>query len=299
MGFRADLRSLAGSAARAGAAQVNRWAEERTTNDRMSNFDDTLEKAADRAKASGKDGTHNLQPGPDGQPARDPKAIHFNPFDLVAAMGYRERPTALTFAAMEMIGRGVPVVADVVGTRIKQVTMFCEIPETRYHPGFRVRPRDWRTKRTTKATQKRADELTQLMLHTGHYDPERPWESVSLRDFTAQFIGDSLIFDQATFEIVPNRKGKPAYITIVDPSTVRLIDPGVRSPGDPFAVQIVNGSIMESFLPEELAFCVRVTHKPSSLRVRNAARVVTRKLLEGLAALHVRRHVRPRAASAH
>lgn len=261
MGWRDELRKSLSTAARiglevaaAGRETVNAWAAAREAERRFHDFDDRMEKAARAAAQSGKD---TLEPDADGAPVRDPKAIHFDPFDIVAAMGYRERPTSLTFAAMEMMGRGVPVIADVINTRIKQVSMFCELPEDRHSPGFRVRNRDWRTKPLTKAGKKEAERLEQLLLHTGYFDPEKPWESVPLRTFASQFIGDSLIFDQAVFEIVPDRLGRPSYITIVDAASVRLLDPGSRDKGDPFAVQVVNNSIVESFTRDELAFCIR------------------------------------------
>ena len=256
MGIRSEFFNFAGNAISRGVAATNQWADDRADQRKMNDIDDRISKAAAGAKATGKNGNHALTPDLNGAPARDPKAIHFDPFDLVAAMGFRERPTGMTFSSMEMVGRGMPVVADVVQTRVKQIQMFCELPEDRYSSGFRVRKID-RTKSMTKKEEATARELEQIILHTGHYDLERPQDSVMLSAFCAQFMSDSLIFDQATFEVVPDRKGRPSYFTIVDPSTIRLIDPGVRSKGDPFAVQVINGAIAESFLEDELAFCIR------------------------------------------
>jgi hypothetical protein len=257
MSLRDDLFTFAGTAARVGLDRASRFVEDLDNERKVRDFDDKLNKAAASARASGKDGTHALQPNAAGAPARDPKAVHFDPFDLVAAMGYRERPTALTYSAMEMVGRGMPVVADVVNTRVKQISMFCELPEDRHSPGFRVRNRDWRTKAMTKVAEKEARRLEQLLLHTGHFDPNEPHKSVSLRSFCSMFMADSLIFDQGTFEIVPDRKGRPSYLSIVDPATIRLLDPASRRATDPYAVQVINGAIVESFDEEELAFCIR------------------------------------------
>ena len=80
---------------------------------------------------------------------------------------------------------------------------------------------------------------------------------MDLMTFGRMFIEDSLAFDQAVFEVVPDKAGRPSYIVPVDSTTIRLIDPGVRDPGDPFAVQVINGSILTDFTPDELAFCVR------------------------------------------
>lgn len=233
------------------------WAEERANEARMDDFDDRINKAAGQAKRNGNDGTHDLAPGADGKPIRDPKAVHFDPFDIVAAMGYRERPTTLTFQAMEMIGRGVPVIADIVGTRVKQVSMFCEQPEDRYSPGFKVRRRDWRERKPTKKDEREARKLENIVLNTGYYVPEEPHKTVSLREFASTFVSDSLIFDQATFEMVPDRLARPSYLALTDPSTIRLLDPAARSPDDPFAVQVINGAIVEAFTHDELAFCIR------------------------------------------
>lgn len=267
MGLIDDIAEVAGAmggvasaAAREGLDAATRWAEEREAERRMRDFDDRINKAAKKAKRAGNDGTHELKPNSTGDaPKRDPKAAHYDPFDIVAATGFRERPSSLTFAAMEMVGRGMPVVADVVQTRVKQVAMFCDLPENKHAPGFEIRRRDFKTTRKalTRKEQKEADRLAQLVLHTGFFDPEQPHKSTSLREFARMFVADSLIFDQATFEVVPNRKGKPSYIAMVDPSTIRLIDPATRSAGDPFAIQQIKGSIVESFNHDELAFCIR------------------------------------------
>lgn len=252
-----DLGTMASAATKVGAAAMQNWVAVQEDERRMREFDERIAKAAREAKASGKDGTHALHPNIAGVPDRDPKAIHFDPFDLVAAMGYRERPTALTYAAMEMIGYGVPVVADVIGARVKQVQMFCELPEDRYSSGFRVRRRDWRDRKPTKKDEKRARGLEQLLLHTGYHDYKEPHKTVSLSEFAGTFIHDSLTYDQAVFEAVPDRLGRPSYMALTDPSTIRLLDPGARSPGDPFCVQVINGAIVTSFTHDELAFCIR------------------------------------------
>lgn len=264
MGVRDSLRKSIGDVTRLaretvndGAEAVSGWVAERETNRRLREFDDRLMKAAEGAARQGNDGTHELQAGSDGKPARDPKSLHFDPFDIVAAMGFRERPSALTYQAMEMVGRTTPVIADVIRARISQVSMFCEVPEDRHSPGFKVRLRDWKNNQMSDAAEKEADRLEQFLLYTGNYDIERPWDAVPLRDFASMAISDTLMYDQLNFEIVPDRQGNPAYFSIVDPTTVRLLDPGFRNPGDPFCVQVINGLIVADFMREELAFCVR------------------------------------------
>jgi hypothetical protein len=254
--WRDDIRKVAGTFYDAGrevllegAASVNNWTEQRGADRKMSDLDDRMNKAADDALASGNDGTHN--------PAREQKAIGFDPFDLVSLMGWRERPSALSFTAMEATATGVPVVADVVRTRATQVQTFCKRPEDRHSPGFKVRPRD-QSVEITPEIEKKSIEYEDLLLRTGYHDPDRPQDDTTLRDFCGVFIKDSLTFDQAVFEVVPDRTGRPSYFAIVDPATIRLVDPVLRKDAqDPFAVQVLHGAIITDFLPDELAFCIR------------------------------------------
>lgn len=245
MGLRADLRKAASAALSA----VPLWAEEIGDRRRVARADDFIAKAAAQAAAAGNDGSH--------EPTREPKGLHFDPFDLVSATGYREKPSAVTFSALSSIAWTMPVVADIVRTRTNQAAMFARVPEDRHSPGFKVRLRDWRTGKVTKAVERRQQELERVLLDTGYVDAKTPWKAVPLEVFARQFIGDSLAFDQATFEIVPDRRGRPAYWSNVDASTIRLVDPGARSEGDVFAVQTIAGSIVADFKPEELAFCIR------------------------------------------
>lgn len=249
MGFFDELGRAAANAFRAandGLSSFNEAAEQARTSRAA---DDAIEKAVAAAKADGRiKGEHD--------PAEDPRALPYDPFDLVAAMGYREKPSPLAFQSMERIGRGVPVIADVIKVRSTQVTTFCKPPEDRHAPGFEVRLRD-RNASVTPAAEARIADLEKMLLNTGWGNDEDPHESVSLGTFSRQFIEDSLIYDQACFEVVPDAKGDPSYVVIVDPATVRLVDPITRSPGDPYCVQVIHGSIVQDFTPDQLAFCVR------------------------------------------
>ena len=239
----------AGEALRSGAEVAGEWAESRADQRRVDEFDDNLNKAAARAKAAGRDGSH--------EPSRDQKAIGFDPFDLVAMMGWRERPSPLTYVAMDNIGTGVPVIADAIRARATQVQTFCQLPEDRHSPGLRVRPVD-KSAKVTGAMRKRMQELEDLVLRCGYHENKETYEIGKLREFCGMFIRDSLTFDQACFEVVPDRSGNPSYFSIVDPSTIRLLDP--VSPADtdePFAIQTIQGTVVADFMTHELAFCIR------------------------------------------
>lgn len=257
MGIRDELRRLgaaarqiAGAQGRAAVSATADWLESRANTARAADIDTRLQKAASEAIAAGNDGTHDFG---------EAKGVRFDPFDLVAVMGYRDKPSPLTFPALETVGASVPVIADIVKTRQSQVCMFVGRPENRHASGFKVRPRDQAQRRkASKAGDRKAEELTKILLNCGRTEPDTDHaENEPLLTFAKKSIRDTLIFDQWAWEIVPDRRGDPAYFAMLDPSTVRLVDPGLRQPGDPYAVQVINGMIVSDFQPEELAFCIR------------------------------------------
>ena len=240
------MSRVASEVAREPFDRLDSWATRRKAERRLSEIDDQIEKAARKATSE------SLK-----EPGRDPKAIDFDPFQLSAAMGWKERPSRLTFSAMERTAETVPTLADIILARVTQTQQFMTPPETRYDSGFEVRHKD-KKKRKQPAVKKRCEELTKDLMNCGYRTRDgNPQDETTFREFGGMLIRDSLTFDQATFEIVPDRAGKPCYFAIVDPATIRLVDRAARRPEDPFAVQLVNDMVVADFLPKELAFCVR------------------------------------------
>jgi hypothetical protein len=80
--------------------------------------------------------------------------------------------------------------------------------------------------------------------------------------FLRKISWDSLVYDQLTFEVVPNRKGEPAEWYATDAATFRLADSARaymenRSSDDVRYVQIYDGLIVNEYTAEELCFGVR------------------------------------------
>lgn len=203
----------------------------------------------------GEDGLGSTFPGKH-NPAREAKALQFDPFDLVSLMGWRERPTALSYTAMERVASNVPVLADIIRVRVKQVQTFCARPEDRHAPGFKVRLRD-KNAETSEESDKRCAELEDVVLNCGFNDPQRPQDATSLKAFAGAFIRDSLSYDQAIFEVVPDRMGRPSHWNVVDATTIRLLDPFVQDAEGILAVQVVHDMVVADFTKDELAFCIR------------------------------------------
>ena len=238
------------------ADSVSDWVSGVGNERRLKDFDDRIEKAARTAIKNGRNGTHD--------PSQGNKSLGFDPFDMVSTLGWSERPSSMSYKTMENVSTTVPVIADVIRVRMTQVQTFCKLPETRFSPGFRVRLKD-RNARVSRRSDKRARELEAILTTTGYVTDNRPGSYDTFRHFAGMFVRDSLTFDQACYEVIPDRKGRPSYISVVDPTTIRLVNRiSVNSPTDPFAVQVLNGAIVTDFTPDELAFCVR--HPRSGLR---------------------------------
>lgn len=212
-------------------------------------------KVPDDYQDPGEDGLGSTFPGKH-NPARDAKALHFDPFDLVSLMGWRERPTAMSYVAMERVAQNVPVIADIIRARIKQVQTFCQRPEDRHAPGFKVRLRD-KNAEPTEESDKRCSELEDVVLNCGFNDPKRPQDATPFKTFAGMFIRDTLSFDQAAFETVPDRMGRPSYWECVDATTIRLLDPFVQEDEGILAVQVIHDMVVADFNRDELAFCIR------------------------------------------
>jgi len=190
------------------------------------------------------------------EPANDPKAVQFDPFDMVAITGWRERPSGLSYRALARVAAQTPVIADIIRTRIQQVIVFCALPNDRHSPGFKVRLRD-RDAEMTPEIEKRCREYETVILNCGFEHPDRPSDSTSFAHFAKMFIRDSLTYDQACFEKVPDKLGRPAYFKNVDSATIRLLDPFVRDDEGILAVQMLRSMIVADFTSDEIAFCIR------------------------------------------
>ncbi len=203
----------------------------------------------------GEDGLGSTFPGKH-NPAREGKALRFDPFDLVSLMGWRERPSPLSYVAMERVAANVPVLADIIRARIKQVQAFCQRPEDRHAPGFKVRLRD-KNAEPSEESDNRCRELEEVVLNCGFNDPQRPQDATSIKEFAGKFVRDTLTYDQATFEVVPDRMGRPSYWDCVDATTIRLLDPYIREKEGILAVQVIHDMVVADFTRDELAFCIR------------------------------------------
>lgn len=161
----------------------------------------------------------------------------------------------------------VPVIGAIIQTRIQQVAEFAVPQQNPYATGYRIRLRDPEAK-TTSATKKRAREIMALLEDAGGvYGPG------GFEPFVRMIMRDSLVYDQANFEILRTRglagKGRNVVGFVpVDASTIRKARPkqarGRENIGRWYPdadkksyIQTVEDKIVNTYGAGEMSWCIR------------------------------------------
>lgn len=159
-------------------------------------------------------------------PIRKGHAYLTDPDGQIAAMGYMDRPYALSYDTLRDMSVKNAVIAAVINTRVNQVSTFTR--PARFDKsgiGFEITLRD--PKRTPeKAEEKEMLDIEKFLEYTGYYkNPLRD----SFDTFIRKITRDRLTYDQVNFEIVPDRAGRPAEFYAVDASSIRAADTRVKA----------------------------------------------------------------------
>jgi hypothetical protein len=213
----------------------------------------------ERAPGGDKEDDAQNAPVPDDPAELDPKTLMHDPFAIIEQLGYRDKPSSISYGTLKSIVYKVPIIGAIIQTRLQQMASFCQVAQDRYDLGFKIRTRESRKSLTT-VEQKWADQMATVILRTGVTDNPRGRDS--FETFMRKIMWDSLVYDQMAFEIVPNKKGQPAEWYAVDASTIRLADAATvyLDEDDNRAtryVQIYDGMIINEYNQQELAFGIR------------------------------------------
>jgi hypothetical protein len=199
------------------------------------------------------------EPMPDEPTDQDPKTLFWDPFAIIEQLGYKERPSAVTYGTLKAMAWRTPILQAIIQTRIQQMAAFSQVSRDRYDLGFKIRTRE-ATHEPTPAEAKWIKQAETMMLRTGITDNPRGRDS--FEKFLRKFMWDSLVYDQACMEVVPDRMGRPTEFYAVDASTFRLADTASTYLNEDEKtavryVQIYDGMIISEYNQEELCFGVR------------------------------------------
>lgn len=190
---------------------------------------------------------------------KDPTSMFWDPFSIIEQLGYKERPTQITYGTLRAIMFKMPIVSSIILTRLGQLETFAKPQHDRYSMGYRLKLRD-SEKEPTKQDRLWIRDMEGLIQHTGVC--EDPRHRDNFKQFIVKLMYDSMVYDQACFEVVPNKKGQPSQWYAVDASTIRLADTASaymkkKMREDTRYVQIYDGMIIAEYSEEELCFGVR------------------------------------------
>lgn len=154
----------------------------------------------------------------------------------------------------------VPLISAILSTRINQIAEFAVPERDGINIGFQIKLKDSASVPTEEDIQ-RINELYSFMLTCG--DP-RVGMGNTFESFLRMLAWDSLVYDQACFEVVRNKQGQVCAFHNVDSSTIRLAKisdserkNGIRDPDAVRYVQLWENKILAEFKYEDLCFGIR------------------------------------------
>lgn len=196
-------------------------------------------------------------------PSKPPRRLVFDPeaaswqYATTSQSGTHPGTLGLPYAALHTMGR-IPVIATIIQTRINQIADFARPQPDPYSIGYKIRHRDMKRK-PTEADQKVIREITEVIERAGG-----PYWYGGFEGFLRAVVRDSLMYDQANFEIIRDKGDRIWGFAPVDASTIRRAKPSEESmqsghidPDDVAFVQVVGNNIVNEFTREEMAWGIR------------------------------------------
>ena len=215
--------------------------------------------SADSTLGASDEDTTKSNPVPTEKAIDDPKFLAWDPYSIVEQLGYKDKPSPITYGTLKAITYKMPVVQAIIQTRVNQVASFSVPQKDRYSLGFKVKLRD-SEREPTKQDKLWMRQCESLVMRTGVTDNPRGRDN--FETFLRKLTYDSLLYDAMPIEIVPNRKGTPAEWYAVDASTIRIADQSTLTvdEDDKSAiryVQIYDGMVIAEYTQEEMYYGVR------------------------------------------
>lgn len=193
------------------------------------------------------------------------KSIVIDPFESQTSMGYFNKHSSLSFEALRAMSRA-PIIRAIINTRKDQVAEFTKLQPDKYSKGFVIKKKGIdEDEDLTDGDKKIIDQLVSFVLNCG--DDDSKWDLDGFEVFIRKIVEDSLVLDQATFEIIPTRGFEPTQIVAVDAATFRIADSydndnNIHDTAKvlgyyPSFVQVYQNNIVSEFYPWELCFGIR------------------------------------------
>ena len=201
----------------------------------------------------------------------DVKSIMVDPLDVSSALGYKHKPFNISYQILRGMAK-THIIKSIIETRKEQISDFCTPRDNKNGIGFIVQKKkryysylnDEKQSESDKIENTRiSEQITEFLMKCGSIN--NSWSSDDFDDFIRKIVQDSLVLDQATFEVVRDRQGNVVQFFATDGATFRIADSFFEQQQDteivkgyaPSYVQIYNSSIINEYYPWELCFGTR------------------------------------------
>lgn len=200
----------------------------------------------------------------------DFKSILVDPMDISHSFGYKNKPFNISYDILRAMSR-THIVKSIIETRKEQISDFCTPRDNKNGVGFIIQKKkgylyksDTKVEKLSKSDEQRIEQLMTFVIQCGSI--ENQWHADDFDVFVRKIVDDSLILDQATFEIPRNKAGQPVEFFATDGATFRIADSYEDDEAKkevlingyaPSYVQLYNGNILAEFYPWELCFGAR------------------------------------------
>lgn len=149
-----------------------------------------------------------------------PKSYFIDPLQFNSNLGYKDKAFSLTYTTLKRMSK-TPIINSIIKTRKNQIADFAEPQENKYQTGFVIR------KKSKGGVEQKMDNkdkrivfsITDFLLDGGN---SSGWGHDDFDTFIRKIVDDSLTYDQMTFEVMRNRRGKVESFIATDASTFRI-----------------------------------------------------------------------------
>lgn len=149
-----------------------------------------------------------------------PRAYFIDPLQFNSNLGYKDKAFSLTYTTLKRMSK-TPIINSIIKTRKNQVADFAEPQENKYQTGFVVRKKSKGgvEQKMDNKDKKVSFSITDFLLKGGN---SVDWGYDDFDTFIRKIVEDSLVYDQMTFEVMRNRRGKVESFIATDASTFRI-----------------------------------------------------------------------------
>lgn len=198
------------------------------------------------------------------------KSFVVDPNEFNSSFHYKDRSINVSYGMLAAMAK-TPIINAIIKTRVNQIAAFAEPVRDEYSIGYKIQKKILPGMDAKEKISKEEEiEMFSIMQFIEDTGINNEWGNDDFDTFVRKFIKDSMTYDQATFEVVRDRRGMPMEFFSTDASTHRVAESyddtsyerthvkskEIRGYFRSY-VQIYNNKVINEYYPWELCFGIR------------------------------------------